>query len=118
MSAEDLTRARCERADAAFLLADRFAADADEQDSVTVLRAITMKSRMSPRSIYVQILLPENRRHLRMSGVPDANVLCVAQTKSVRGGGGGGGRSWRLLPGAHPLYFVLFVIVVGAVGDC
>jgi len=98
MSAEDLTRARCERADAAFLLADRFAADADEQDSVTVLRAITMKSRMSPRSIYVQILLPENRRHLRMSGVPDANVLCVAQTKSVRGGVVGvGGGCFRVL---------------------
>ena len=84
MSSEDLVRARCDSADAAFLLADRFAMDADEQDSVTVLRAITMKSHMSPRNIYVQILLPENRRHLRMSGVPDANVLCVAQTKSVR----------------------------------
>ena len=43
-NAEDLARARCLSADAVFLLVDRFTQDPDQEDAVTVLRALNVLS--------------------------------------------------------------------------
>ena len=58
MSPEDLARARADAAEAAFLLTNRFATHADEQDSVTVLRALNIKSFNPILKTYVQVLEP------------------------------------------------------------
>jgi hypothetical protein len=81
VSTPDLIRARCDVADAVFLLADRFCDDRSRQDSLTILRALNVKSFRPDIRVYVQILQPENKAHIFAAGVAPENVLCVDEIK-------------------------------------
>eukprot|EP00741_Cyanophora_paradoxa_P003660 tig00000093_g3557.t1 len=62
---EDLLRTRPERARACFLLANKGAADPDEDDRATFLRCWAFKNLRCTLPLYVQILRSRNERHLR-----------------------------------------------------
>lgn len=53
---EDLARARADRAVGCFILTNRFTENTDEQDSITVLRALNVKSYNRSLNTFVQII--------------------------------------------------------------
>lgn len=55
-SGDDLVRARADRATACFVLTNRFTMDTDEMDSITVLRALNVKSFNQDLQTFVQII--------------------------------------------------------------
>ena len=110
-SGDDLVRARADRATACFVLTNRFTMDTDEMDSITVLRALNVKSFNQDLQTFVQIIgaspvlgytsrcsqrslltrccasvvfawsEPENTVHVVSAGVKAENVLCVNSVK-------------------------------------
>lgn len=81
MSGEDLARVRADTAHACFVLTNRFTADTDETDSITVLRALNVKAFNSQLRTFVQIIEPENIVHVLSAGVNIQNVLCINSVK-------------------------------------
>lgn len=77
----DASRARCDVADAVFILADRTTPNPNEQDSQTVLRALNVRAFNPAATLFVQILEPRNQCHVAVAGVPVGNILCVGRTK-------------------------------------
>jgi len=53
---DDLVRARADKAKACFVLTNRFTPDTDEMDSITVLRALNVKSFNPTLDTFVQII--------------------------------------------------------------
>lgn len=81
MAAEDLTRARADVAVACFILTNRFCADADEQDSITILRSLNVKSFSPQLDTFVQVIEPENVTHVISAGVKPEHIVCVDAAK-------------------------------------
>mmetsp|Transcript_26577 Transcript_26577/g.92376 ORF Transcript_26577/g.92376 Transcript_26577/m.92376 type:complete len:1263 (-) Transcript_26577:93-3881(-) len=81
MAAEDLARARADVAVGCFILTNRFCADADEQDSITILRSLNVKSFNPNLDTFVQVIEPENVCHVVSAGVREEHIVCVDAAK-------------------------------------
>ena len=55
--------------------------DPDQEDAVTVLRALNVLSFNPLIQVFCQILEPENKVHVVACGVPRDHILCVDETK-------------------------------------
>jgi voltage-gated potassium channel Kch len=81
MRADDLKRTNIENAKGVFLLSDRYAKDTNANDALTILRALTVRSLSPQLPLYVELVEPENRRHLTGMGFSASNVLCHNELK-------------------------------------
>uniref|UniRef100_A0A7S3D5A0 RCK N-terminal domain-containing protein n=1 Tax=Palpitomonas bilix TaxID=652834 RepID=A0A7S3D5A0_9EUKA len=81
ISTVDLGRARMEKAEACFLLTNKFHKNSDEQDSITVLRALAVKNYAPDMKTFVQIIEPENQKHIIAAGVQPHHIVCVDELK-------------------------------------
>ena len=88
----DLKRVKLEKADAIFIMTNKFSNKPDEEDAKTILVSLSMKRYMlsilgSPPLFCMQLIRPQNLRHLNRSDDPDdsasANqlVVCINQIK-------------------------------------
>jgi len=98
----DLKRAKVQTAVAVFIMANKFSADADEEDSQTILHSFSIskfisnhkdddmcgcnrrkRSKQNKMIISMQLIRPENRKHLLATGNKFANelVVCINEIK-------------------------------------
>ena len=86
---KDLVRAKAEQAIAIFLMGNKFSVNADEEDAKTILqhfsirRYIRTTSDIADPLFCLQLIRPENRRHLAIED-PDADkelVVCLNEMK-------------------------------------
>lgn len=92
LSERDLERARADTAQAVFILTNKFSTQPDEEDSKTILQQFSIKryNQFSPPGINalycIQLIRPENRRHLVNSTgatkkVGEDLVVCLNEIK-------------------------------------
>ena len=90
MSERDLKRAHIDKAKAVFLMANKFHENADEQDAKTILEHVSIKRFISrhvldPKILFcMQLIRPENRRHLNENVEREEDldlVICINQIK-------------------------------------
>ncbi|KAL2101607.1 hypothetical protein ACEWY4_003368 [Coilia grayii] len=67
---QDLMRAKMDDAEACFILSNRFEVDRFAADHQTILRAWAVKDFAPNCPLYVQILKPENKFHVKFAGQP------------------------------------------------
>ena len=86
---KDLRRAKAETAEAIFIMANKFSANPDEEDSKSILLNLSIKrylASLSSKSLLycMQLLRPENRRHLanEQNLLPENDiVVCLNEIK-------------------------------------
>lgn len=71
----DLERANASFAKAAFIFANRFAEDPDQEDAKTILRTLAIQSYNKEISTYVQVLKTKNKGHIKSTGTH--NFMCI-----------------------------------------
>ena len=84
----DLIRAKAEQAIAIFLMGNKFSINADEEDAKTILQHFSIRRYIRSKSMVdplfcLQLIRPENRRHLAIED-PDADkelVVCLNEMK-------------------------------------
>ena len=81
LNLQDLLRCRPENAEGMFILADRHTRAEDEQDSITVLRALTTKRAFPDLPCFVQTIEPENVSHTVNAGVDPNHIICVDEVR-------------------------------------
>ena len=81
MISDDLRRTNLDSATGMFLLSDRYAEDTNADDALTILRALAVRSLVPKMPLYVELIEPENRRHLTSMGFTTNNVLCHNELK-------------------------------------
>jgi hypothetical protein len=74
---DDLRKAKVGAAAACFILSDREAEDSNQEDAVSVLRAMSMKTFDMNTTLYVQIIEPENKRYLVQAGIDRNHIVCI-----------------------------------------
>jgi hypothetical protein len=81
MRTEDLYRAQVQDSVGCFIMADRFCEDTNAQDATTILRALSVYSFNRRIKCFVQLIEPENRRHLMAVGISPSRVICHNEIK-------------------------------------
>uniref|UniRef100_A0A803TC40 RCK N-terminal domain-containing protein n=1 Tax=Anolis carolinensis TaxID=28377 RepID=A0A803TC40_ANOCA len=74
---QDLLRAKMDDAEACFILSSRCEVDRPAADHQTILRAWAVKDFAPNCPLYVQILKPENKFHIKFAGKSGSFVACV-----------------------------------------
>ena len=64
MVLDDLHRAGVRSAGGVYILSDRFCTDTNQEDYTTILRALAVRNVAPTILTYVELIEPENRRHL------------------------------------------------------
>jgi hypothetical protein len=77
----DLVRAQVEGAVGCFIMADRFCTDTNAQDAKNILRGLTLWSYNRKINCFIQLIEPENRKHLLQVGIPASRVICHNEIK-------------------------------------
>ncbi|XP_052375967.1 potassium channel subfamily T member 1-like [Oncorhynchus keta] len=81
---QDLMRAKMDDAEACFILSNRFEVDRFAADHQTILRAWAVKDFAPNCPLYVQILKPENKFHVKFAGmVVDFQSLSTTLEKAL-----------------------------------
>ncbi|MCK5266755.1 MAG: hypothetical protein KAR07_01185 [Spirochaetes bacterium] len=75
MNVKDLEKSNAAFAKSAFILANRFASNQNEDDSKTILRTLAIEAYNSNIETYVQLLNQKNKKHLKAAGVD--NFICI-----------------------------------------
>lgn len=86
---KDLSRALTDSVKAVFIMTHKFSANPDEEDAKTILqqfsirRYIQCRNPMNTAMFCMQLVRPENRRHLTSSGNQEGNdiVACMNEIK-------------------------------------
>jgi hypothetical protein len=74
---DDLRKAKVSAAAACFILSDREAEDSNQEDAISVLRAMSIKTFDMNTTLYVQIIEPENKRYLVQAGIDRNQIVCI-----------------------------------------
>ena len=81
MVLNDLARARCDLAFAAFLLSDRNSTDTNGQDARTFMRALALRNSNPKLRVHVQVIEPENSAHFLAVGIDPNCIVCCNDFK-------------------------------------
>ena len=77
----DLIRARLDMASACFILTDQYCSDTDKADSVTFLRALAVSKFNRNIKCFVELIEPENKKHLLAVGISHHRIVCCREIR-------------------------------------